>query len=120
MDNQIQEKQKEYEELCAKKRGIKTQSAAFVTGVPNNLFDIGRPGAGETQICFRCSRETFYCKHKVDDREGVRYGLMGEPQSTIVGRMDKPLEEGRPKHARFDQKKDFFRGGTGGSLWNMK
>jgi hypothetical protein len=39
LDNQIQEKQKEYEELCAKKRGIKTQSAAFVTGVPNHFFD---------------------------------------------------------------------------------
>ena len=113
--NQIAEKERQYAEMCAAKPGINTQSAQFIGEVPNRLFDIGRPGAGETEVCFRCSRETFYCTHKVANREGVRYGLMGEPVSTVVGK-GKSLEH-KSQFARSDKKKDFFRKGTGGSLW---
>jgi len=36
----------------------------FQTQVPNLLYDIGKDG-GTTPICNKCSRETFYCKHRV-------------------------------------------------------
>lgn len=36
----------------------------FQTQVPRLLYDIGRED-GVTPICNKCSRETFYCKHRV-------------------------------------------------------
>jgi len=36
----------------------------FQTRVPFDLYEIGRP-EGSTPICNKCSRDTFYCKHRV-------------------------------------------------------
>lgn len=46
-----------------KSRGLPT---CFQTEVPDHLYDIGKETeGGTTPICNKCSRDTFYCKHRV-------------------------------------------------------
>jgi len=42
----------------------------FQTNVPFHSYDIGREGQanGTTPICNKCSRETFYCRHRIKAR----------------------------------------------------
>jgi len=44
-------------------REAKGLPAHFQTEVPIKLYDVGK--VSETPICYKCSRQTFYCKHRV-------------------------------------------------------
>lgn len=78
----------------------------FQTQVPKMLYDIGKEG-GTTPICNKCSRETFYCKHRVGKgtdtlrRLGPHKTAAATVGSEIVG-AEKP-SFGRKSHI-----KDFY------------
>lgn len=82
-----------------------TQNKAFFqTQVPTMLYDIGRPEAnGVTPPCNKCSRETFYCKHRVGEAR-----RLGHPRlsSHNYGQVTTPAQ--KPEYGRRSGIKEFF------------
>lgn len=53
----------------------------FQATVPSRLFDIGRVEKGTTPTCHKCSRDTFFCKHRMQKQDD-------ELRATISGPFD--------------------------------
>lgn len=84
-----------------------TNPSAFQTQVPSLLYDIGKDG-GTTPICNKCSRETFYCKHRVNTSGSKSLRRKGplKTSSEIVGAEIKTIS--KPQLGRKSQLKDFY------------
>lgn len=80
--------------------------AMFQTQVPTMLYDIGKDG-GTTPICNKCSRETFYCKHRVGKgAETLRRLGPHKTSAAIVGAEIVGAE--KPQHGRKSHIKEFY------------
>lgn len=78
----------------------------FQTQVPTMLYDIGKSG-GTTPICNKCSRETFYCRHRVGaGAETLRRVGPHKTAAAIVGAEIVGAE--KPAHGRKSAIKDFY------------
>ena len=78
----------------------------FQTQVPAMLYDIGREG-GTTPICNKCSRETFYCKHRVGaGAETLR--RVGPHKSAAAAVGAEIVGAEKPQHGRKSHIKDFY------------
>jgi len=78
----------------------------FQTQVPQNLYDIGKE-QGTTPICNKCSRETFYCKHRVGNSQITARRLGPHKTSAmIVGSEVK--QANKPPYGRKSHIKDFY------------
>jgi len=82
----------------------------FQTQVPGSLFDVGKPGAGETPVCNKCHSDTFYCKHRVG------YGIVNSRREGGSEYRTSNQEIGgrvwgistKPSHGRVRSTKAFF------------
>jgi hypothetical protein len=64
-DDVITDRRDEIEELEAQYERNLNDPRIFQTKVPT-LYDIGKPnGTGVTPFCNKCSKDTFYCTHRV-------------------------------------------------------
>jgi hypothetical protein len=93
--------------------------ALFQTQVPALLYDIGREG-GTTPICNKCSRETFYCKHRIMGASGAgSAGAAGSSAPTTLRRVGphqtaasavgaEIVGAEKPLYGRKSQIKEFF------------
>lgn len=81
----------------------------FQTQVTHQLYDIGRTGNGTTPICNRCSRETFYCKHRVGRGEFTarRKGLLNTSSEVVGSGLTEDCIT-KPQHGIRSQIKEFF------------
>jgi len=78
----------------------------FQTRVPTLLYDIGRE-TGTTPICNKCSRETFYCKHRVGSgTDTLRRMGPHRTMAAVVGAEVAGAE--KPHHGRKSHIKDFY------------
>lgn len=79
----------------------------FQTQVPNHLFDIGRTAI--TPICNKCSRETFYCPHRVNSQGSDTLRRLG-PLKTSAMEVGSEIHKHnmKPPHGKRSQLKDFF------------
>ena len=78
----------------------------FQTRVPTLLYDIGREG-GTTPICNKCSRETFYCRHRIGSGEDtLRRVGPHRTMAAVVGAEVVGAE--KPHHGRKSAIKDFY------------
>jgi hypothetical protein len=79
----------------------------FQTRVPALLYDIGKEG-GTTPICNKCSRETFYCKHRVGTAgpDSLRRVGPHRTMAQVVGAEVAGAE--KPHHGRKSHIKDFY------------
>jgi hypothetical protein len=84
----------------------------FQTQVPWNLYDIGREasdGSGVTPICNKCSRETFYCRHRVGNGAlTARRPGTANTSNTNYGAFDSALFTAKPKYGIINQRKHFY------------
>lgn len=81
----------------------------FQTKVPTMLYDIGREG-GTTPICNKCSRETFFCKHRVGSGEDtLRRVGPHKTAASIVGSEIVGAE--KPQYGRKSHIKEFYDAG---------
>lgn len=81
----------------------------FQTMVPTMLYDIGKDG-GTTPICNKCSRETFYCKHRVGKgADTLRRLGPHKTSAAIVGAEIIGAE--KPQYGRKSHIKDFYDAG---------
>lgn len=79
----------------------------FQTQVPTMLYDIGKASNGTTPICNKCSRETFYCKHRVGaGADTLRRLGPHKTMSAVVGSEVEGAE--KPHHGRKSAIKDFY------------
>jgi len=79
----------------------------FQTQVPALLYDIGKE-TGTTPICNKCSRETFYCKHRVNISGSASIRRKGSLKTSneIIGAEIKTII--KPQLGRKSQLKDFY------------
>lgn len=76
----------------------------FQTQVPTMLYDIGRPEAnGVTPPCNKCSRETFYCKHRVGEARRLGQTRLS---SHHYGQVTTPAQ--KPEYGRRSGIKEFY------------
>jgi hypothetical protein len=89
--------------------------AMFQTRVPTMLYDIGKEG-GTTPICNKCSRETFYCKHRVGHNAAESLRRLGphKTAAAVVGAEVWGAE--KPNHGRKSHIKDFYDSNHPGSM----
>lgn len=81
--------------------------ALFQTQVPSLLYDIGRGPEGTTPICNKCSRETFYCKHRVGSGASTLRRL--GPHQTAASAVGAEIAGAeKPQYGRKSQIKAFF------------
>jgi len=95
----------------------------FQTQVPFNTYDLGREGKnGTTPICNKCSRETFYCRHRIkaecsearsELRRSVNGGLSPTSYNTYGNWSSAEPKEAhyipvKPKAGRVRTTKQFF------------
>jgi len=64
------------------RRGGRSGGAGFLPplfqeDVSRHLYDIGRTNAGTTAHCYKCPRDTFFCKHRVGVNGHKRVELIG-------------------------------------------
>lgn len=79
----------------------------FQTKVPHRLYEIGRNGAGTTPNCARCSRDTFYCKHRVGNGSDMkRRQGHSKTSSRIYG--SGTLTVDKPQFGRTNYTKEFY------------
>lgn len=102
----------------------------FQNKVPTNLFDIGKEEfGGVTPICYRCARDTFFCRHRVNRENLISTGDFDDTanakstpritgpyviSSESYGGFDVPAQ--RPEHGRRHTTMEFFDTVRGGSL----
>lgn len=91
-----------------KSRGL---PACFQTQVPDQLYDIGKETeGGATPICNKCSRETFYCKHRVGTGVATARRLGGTEYQTSgreIGARSWGVSS-KPAYGRTNTTKQFF------------
>jgi hypothetical protein len=82
------------------------ESLLFQTKVPTMLYDIGKEG-GTTPICNKCSRETFYCKHRVGKGEDTlrRLGPHKTSAATVGAEI---MSADKPAFGRKSHIKEFY------------
>ncbi len=87
-------------------RGEKIEGK-FQTQVTNHLFDIGRTSI--TPICNKCSRETFYCPHRMNSHGADSLRRLG-PLKTSALEIGAEIQKQniKPPHGKRSQLKDFF------------
>eukprot|EP01083_Nonionella_stella_P065995 173435_1 len=88
----------------------------FQETVPSHLFDIGKSETGTTQHCFKCPRDMFFCKHRVEGK-GVKK-TDGHRRPSYVGQIgygsrqpskrEFGASQGGGRHARISYTKEFF------------
>jgi hypothetical protein len=94
------------ENMERSQRGLPTH---FQTTVPEQLYDIGKDN-GETPVCNKCSRETFYCKHRVGNNiinarrgGGSEYATSSQTVGSAVWGIST-----KPSHGRVRTTKSFY------------
>lgn len=83
----------------------------FQTQIPEHLYDIGNTPEGNTPLCIKCSRDVFYCKHRVMARNGpviARRPVKQHVSSMDYGRYVDPKESQRPEFAYSHKAKEFY------------
>lgn len=78
----------------------------FQEDVSRHLYDIGRTRSGTTKHCYKCARDTFFCKHRV--------GVDGHKRVEIIGTYGYGTSKMPPPaktFARVSQTKAFLDGG---------
>lgn len=81
MDDVLADRRDELEELEAQYERNLRDPHLFQTKVPS-LYDIGKPnGTGITPFCNKCSKDTFYCIHRVGN--GATNARRMGPLSTL-------------------------------------
>lgn len=82
----------------------------FQTKVPKHLYDIGKESGGLTPSCNKCSRETFYCVHRVG-KGSVTARRLGPVhiESMVIGSGEQDVV--KPKHGSRQYTRDFFDAG---------
>lgn len=87
----------------------------FQTQVPTMLYDIGKEG-GTTPICNKCSRETFYCRHRVAQSSADTLRRMG-PHKTAAAMVGAEIVGAeKPTFGRKSHIKDFYDSNHPGSM----
>jgi len=96
-ESPLKRRQRKYKEKYA------DQPELFQTKVPWTLYDIGKTAV--TPICNKCSRETFYCRHRVASQKMKRPGTA--PTSyEVYGNFEKyPVE--KPVYGNVNELKNF-------------
>jgi hypothetical protein len=80
----------------------------FQTRVPYNLYEIGK-GPNVTPICNKCSRETFYCPHRVGRGEfTARRPGTANTASSVYGAFGDNTEVFKPKYGNVAETKSFY------------
>jgi len=81
----------------------------FQLRVPERLYDIGKDN-GETPVCNKCERETFYCKHRVGNniinarrQGGAEYATSSQMVGSAVWGIST-----KPSHGRVRSTKAFY------------
>eukprot|EP01083_Nonionella_stella_P291229 991056_1 len=87
----------------------KTTRKYFQCRVPELLFEIGRTDEGTTPSCTRCSRDTFFCKHRVANsaRVGQNRSTSSEVGSLVVTQAS-DLTSRKPQWGRRSLIRDFY------------
>lgn len=78
----------------------------FQEDVSRHLYDIGRSNGGTTKHCYKCPRDTFFCKHRV--------GVDGHKRGDVIGSYGYGAGKVPPPaktFARVSQTKTFLDGG---------
>jgi hypothetical protein len=75
--------------------------------VPSLLYDIGRNHM--TPICNKCSRETFYCKHRVNSNGSATLRRTG-PLKTMAEQIGAEIRQHniKPPHGKRSSLNDFY------------
>lgn len=76
----------------------------FQTKVPWELYDIGKTAS--TPICNKCSRETFYCRHRVASQQTKRPGTAPTTYETYGNFEKYPVE--KPVFGNVNELKHFY------------
>lgn len=83
------------------------ESQLFQTQAPRLLYDIGREG-GTTPICNKCSRETWYCKHRVGSMSAQTLRRVG-PHNTSAAQVGAEIVGAeKPQFGRTSHIKAFY------------
>lgn len=97
-ETHVQRRQRKYQAQYA------TKPELFQTQVPWELYDIGKNAM--TPICNKCSRETFYCRHRVASQSTKRPGTAPTTYG-VYGDFEKyPVE--KPIHGNVNELKHFY------------
>lgn len=97
-ETQVQRRRREYTEKYADRPEL------FQTQAPWNLYDVGKDAM--TPICNKCSRETWYCRHRVQSQNTRRPGTAPTTYEVYGNFENYPVE--KPIHGNVNELKHFY------------